>query len=88
MDHLQTITKGTPIRDSLDNARVLFKVRQSVDLFHVLKTVKGLLHLGPSRTPQETVTVFGCIEGSFLVNRSGDSRNTMYLIYIGWFMST
>ncbi len=29
----------------------LFKFRQPVDLFHTLKTVKGLMHLVPPRTP-------------------------------------
>jgi hypothetical protein len=30
----------------------MFKFRQLDDLFHVLKTVKGLLHLVPPRTPR------------------------------------
>ena len=33
---------------------VLFNFRQLDDLFHVLKTVKGLLHLVPSRTPRSS----------------------------------
>ncbi len=43
--------KGPPVRDVLVNVRVLFKIRQPIDLFHTLKTVKGLLHLVSPRTP-------------------------------------
>jgi hypothetical protein len=32
--------------------RTLFKFRQPDDLFHALKTVKGMLHLVPTRTPR------------------------------------
>ena len=52
--HLQTIVKGPPVRDALGIMRTLFNLRQPVDLFHTLKTVKGLLHLVPSRTPRRS----------------------------------
>ena len=52
--HLQTIVKGPPVRDALGSTRALFKLRQPVDLFHTLKTVKGLLYLVPSRTPRSS----------------------------------
>ena len=34
--------------------RAMFKLRQPVDLFTTLKTVKGLLYLVPSRTPRSS----------------------------------
>jgi hypothetical protein len=49
---LQVIVKG--VLDALFSARVLFNLRQPVDLFHTLKTVKGLLHLVPPRTPRSS----------------------------------
>ncbi len=59
---LQTITKGVLDLDDLGNARSQFKLRQPVDLFHTLKTVKGFLHLhhglhgtvGTPRTPRNS----------------------------------
>jgi hypothetical protein len=49
---LQTITEGTPESRGPGKTRVMFEFRQADDLFHGLKTVKGLLHLVPSRTPR------------------------------------
>jgi hypothetical protein len=51
---LRSSRRGSSILDVLDSARVLFKLRQPVDLFHTLKTVKGLLHLVPPRTPRNS----------------------------------
>jgi hypothetical protein len=50
LQDLKTITKGPPVRDVLGSAHALFKLRQPVDLFHVLKTVKGILNLVSPRT--------------------------------------
>jgi hypothetical protein len=49
---------------------------------HTLTTVEGLLRSfrhglhGTVSPPQETVVVFGCIEGSFLVSRTGCVRES------------
>jgi hypothetical protein len=53
----QTIEKVPPVLDVLDRhvTRVLFKFRQPDHLFNTLKSVKGLLHLVPSRTPRRHV---------------------------------
>ena len=55
----------------------MFKFRQPDDLFHTLKTVKGLLHLFP-RPPQEALVVFGLSDGYIEVY-----ANDIHLIYIG-----
>jgi hypothetical protein len=47
------IVKSTLDLDNLDR-HTLFKSRQLDDLFHTLKTVKGLLYLVPSRTPRSS----------------------------------
>jgi hypothetical protein len=44
----------TPILDCPGQTRVLFKLRQPVDLVHTLKTVKELLLLVPSQTPRSS----------------------------------
>ncbi len=49
---LQTIVNGVPDSRYPGQTRVLFKFRQPDVLFHTLKTVKGLIHLVPSRTPR------------------------------------
>jgi hypothetical protein len=118
----RTSRRGSSILNYPGQTRALFKLRQPVDLVHVLKTVKGLLLLVPSRTPrssgydvyahvvyvvicymsthvyvficcymlyvcymlcvcymsstrekQEALVMFGYIEESFLVRRTGDT---------------
>ena len=49
---LQDIAKSALDLDALDRHVALFGLRQPVDLFHTLKTVKGLLYLVPPRTPR------------------------------------
>ena len=49
---LQAIAKGVLDPRCPGQTRLLFKLRQPVDLFHALKTVKGLLNLVPPRTPR------------------------------------
>ena len=50
----QTITNGGPDPRCPGQTRVMFRLRQPVDPFHALKTVKGLLYLVPSRTPRSS----------------------------------
>jgi hypothetical protein len=50
----QNIVKSVLDLDTLGSVCALFNLRQPVDLFHSLKTVKGLLHLVPSRTPRRS----------------------------------
>jgi len=50
----QTIANGGPDPRCPGQTRVMFKLRQPVDPFHVLKTVKGLLYLVPPRTPRSS----------------------------------
>jgi hypothetical protein len=45
---------GAPDPRSPGHTRALFKFRQPDDLFHTLKTVKGLLLLVPPRTPRSS----------------------------------
>ena len=51
---LQAIAKSALDLDALGRLVALFELRQPVDLFHTLKTVKGMLHLVPSRTPRNS----------------------------------
>jgi hypothetical protein len=50
----KTIANGVLESRSPGQTRALFKFRQSDDFFHTLKTVKGLMHLVPSRTPRSS----------------------------------
>ena len=50
----QTITNGFPILDTLDSTCCSSWDSSIDDLFHTLKTVKGQLHLVPSRTPRSS----------------------------------
>ncbi len=54
---LQTIVKVPPDPRGPGQTRVMFKFRQPDDFFHTLKTVKGLPHLVPSRTPRIRVSL-------------------------------
>ncbi len=69
---LQAIAKGVLDPRCPGQTRALFKLRQPVDLFHALKTVKGLLHLVPPRTPRSSGYGVLCTCGSccmlFLLN--------------------
>jgi hypothetical protein len=47
-------SNGAPDPRGPGQTRVLLKFRQPVDPVHTLKTVKGLLHLVPSRTPRNS----------------------------------
>ncbi len=51
---LQVITKGVLDPRLSWTEGALFRFRQPVDLVHTLKTVKGLLHLVPPRTPRSS----------------------------------
>ena len=51
---LQAISKGVLDPRCPGQTRALFKLRQPVDLVHVLKTVKGLLLLVLPRTPRSS----------------------------------
>ena len=55
---LETITNGASDPRCPGQTCLLFKFRQPDDLFHTLKTVKGLLRLVPSRTPQSSGMMF------------------------------
>jgi hypothetical protein len=66
----QTIVNGTPDPQCPGQTRVLLNLRQPVDLFHSLKTVKGFDICLVYDPPQKTVTVFGYIERSFWVIRT------------------
>jgi hypothetical protein len=46
--------EGVPGPRYPGQTRALFKFRQPNDLFHTLKTVTGLLHLVPPRTPRNS----------------------------------
>ncbi len=50
--------EGVPVPRDPGKTRRMFKFRQPDDLFHTLKTVKGLLRLVPSRTPQSSGMMF------------------------------
>ena len=51
---LQVIAKSALDLDTLDRHVALFGIQKPVDLFHELKTVKGLMYLVPSRTPRSS----------------------------------
>ena len=51
---LQAIAKSALDLDALGRHVAMFGLRQPVDLFHTLKTVKGLLYLVPPRTPRSS----------------------------------
>jgi hypothetical protein len=46
--------EGAPGPRRPGQTRALLKFRQPDDLFHTMKTVKGLVHLVPSRTPRSS----------------------------------
>jgi len=50
----QTIVNGAPDPRCPGQTCTWFKFRQLDDLFHTLKTVKGLMHLVPPRTPRSS----------------------------------
>jgi hypothetical protein len=50
----QTIANGDPDPRCPGQTRVMFGIRQPVDLVHALKTLKGLLLLVPPRTPRSS----------------------------------
>jgi hypothetical protein len=59
----------------------VFKCRQLDDLFHILKTVKGLLHLVPPRTPRSSGN--GVLYTCGLCGYIEVHVNTIHLINIG-----
>jgi hypothetical protein len=50
----QTIPNGDPDPRCPGQTGAIFRLRQSVDLVHVLKTMEGLLFLVPPRTPRSS----------------------------------
>jgi hypothetical protein len=78
--------EGVPDPRDPGQTRVLFKFRQPDDLFHTLKTVKGILHLVPSRTPRSSgygvlytcdlcyITCYFCCMLSLGSSSSGSTR--------------
>ena len=50
----QTIANGDPGPRYPGQTGEMFRLRQSVDLVHLFKTMEGLLLLVPSRTPRSS----------------------------------
>ena len=48
------LRRGSLILDCPGQTRAILRLQQPVDLVHALKTVKGLLLLGPPRTPRSS----------------------------------
>ena len=75
----QTIADGVPRPSRPWTDTYSVEVSTTDDLFHTLKTMWGPASLRSVTdsteqwSPQEDVTMFGYIEGSFLVNRTGDA---------------